>query len=67
MVSSTRQFISSLALCFVLALFSPFSVVITSLGEERAGLFAFLTFVCFALVGLSLFPLPLGVGIGRDL
>ena len=60
MVNSTRRFILSLALCFVLVFFSPFSLVITSFGEERAGLYAFRAFICFALVGLCLFPLPLG-------
>ena len=35
--------------------FSPFSI-----GQKRASLCAFLAFVCFALVGLCLFPLPLG-------
>ena len=34
MVNSTRRFIFSLALCFVLVLFSPFSTAITSLGEK---------------------------------
>ena len=34
---STRRFVLSLALCyFVLAFFSPFSIAITSLGEESA-------------------------------
>ena len=46
-----------LFLCF----FSPFSTAITSLGEERANLSAFHTFVRFALVWFCLFPLPLGV------
>ena len=43
--------------------FSPFSIAITSLGEERASLGAFRTFVRFALdnVWFCLFPLPLGV------
>ena len=41
--------------------FSPFSIAITSLGEERANLSAFRTFVRFALVWFCLFPLPLGV------
>ena len=41
---------------FVLVFFSPFSFVITSLGEERVNLSAFRTFVWFCL-----FPLPLGV------
>ena len=39
-----------LFLCF----FSPFSIAITSFGEERANLSAFRTFVWFCL-----FPLPL--------
>ena len=43
-----------LFLCF----FSPFSIAITSLGEERANLSAFRTFVRFALVWFCLFPLP---------
>ena len=51
-----------LALCyFVLVFFSPFSIAITSLGEERASLGAFRTFVRFALVWFCLFSLPLGV------
>ena len=41
--------------------FSPFSIAITSLGEERANLNAFRKFVRFALVWFCLFPLPLGV------
>ena len=41
--------------------FSPFSIAITLLGEERANLSAFRTFVRFALVWFCLFPLPLGV------
>ena len=61
MVYSTRRFVLCLALCyFVLVLFSPFSIAITSLGEERAAsLGAFCTFVRFALV--CLFSLSLGV------
>ena len=46
---------------FVLVLFSPFSIAITSLGEERANLSAFRTFVRFVLVWICRFPLPLGV------
>ena len=62
MVYSTRRFVSCLTLCyFVLLFFSPFSIAITSLGEERANLSAFRTFVRFALVWFCLFPLPLGV------
>ena len=41
--------------------FSPFDIAVTSLGEERANLSAFRTFVRFALVWFCLFPLPLGV------
>ena len=46
---------------FILVFFSPFSIAITSLGEESANLSAFRTFVRFALVWFCLFPLPLGV------
>ena len=46
---------------FVLVFFSPFSIAIISLREERAYLNAFRTFVRFALVWFCLFPLPLGV------
>ena len=50
------------ALCyFVLVFFSPFSIGITSLGEERANLSDFRTFVRFVLVWFCRFPLPLGV------
>ena len=41
--------------------FSPFNIAITSLGEERANLSAFRTFVRFVLVRICRFPLPLGV------
>ena len=62
MVYSTRRFVLCLTLCyFVLVFFSPFSIAITSLGEERANLCAFRTFVRFALLWFFLFPLPLGV------
>ena len=62
MVYSTRRFVLCLTLCyFVHVFFSPFSIVITSLGEERANLSAFRTFVRFALVWFCQFPLPLGV------
>ena len=46
---------------FCSCVFSPFSVAITSLGEGRANLSAFRTFVRFALVWFCLFPLPVGV------
>ena len=43
---STRRFVLSLALCyFVLVFFSPFSIAITSLGEERASV----CFICACL------------------
>ena len=45
---------------FVLVFFSPFSIAMTSLGEERANLSAFHTFVQFVLVWICRFPLPLG-------
>ena len=62
MVYSPRQFVSYLALCyFVLVFLSPFSIAITSLGEERPSLGAFRTFVRFAFVWFCLFLLPLGV------
>ena len=46
-----------LFLCF----FSPFSIAITTLGEERANLSAFRTFVLFSPIWCCLFRLPLGV------
>ena len=52
-----------LSVChFVLVFFSPFSIAITSLGEERANLGAVRAFVRFVLVWICRFPLPLGVG-----
>ena len=55
-------FVLCLTLCyFFLVFFSPFSIASTSLGEERASLSAFRTFVRFALVWFCLFPLPLSV------
>ena len=47
----TRRFVVCLSVChFVLVFFSPFSIAITSLGEVRANLSAFRTFVRFVLV-----------------
>ena len=67
LVYSTRRFVLSLTLChFVLVFFSPFSITITSLGEERANLSAFRTFVRFVFVWICRFPLPLGVWEGLD-
>ena len=62
MVYSTRRFVVCLSVChFVLVFFSPLSIAITSLGEGRANLSAFRTFVRFVLVWICRFPLPLGV------
>ena len=50
-VYSTRRFVVCLSVChFVLVFFSTFSIAITSLGEERANLSAFRTFIRFVLV-----------------
>ena len=46
---------------FCYCVFSPFSFAIISLGEERANLSAFSTFVRFVLVWICRFPLLLGV------
>ena len=62
MVNSTRRFALCLILCyFVLVFFSPFSIAITSFGEERANLIAFRTFGRFVLVWFCRFPFHLGV------
>ena len=62
MFHSAGRFILCLVLCyFVLVFFSPFSIAITSLGEEKANLSSFRTFVRYALVWFYLFPLPFGV------
>ena len=62
MVYSTRRFVLCLTLChFVLVFFSPFSIAITLLGEERANLSAFRKFVRFVLVWICRFPLSLSV------
>ena len=60
------MYIGTLVLCFPVCLlflcfFSPFSIAIASLGEERANRSAFRTFVRFELVWICRFPLPLGV------
>ena len=46
---------------FCSCVFSPFSIAITSLGEERANLSAFHMFGRFVLVWISRFSLPLNV------
>ena len=62
MVYSTRRFVVCRSVCHsVLVFFSPFSIAITLLGEERANLSVFRTFVRFMLVWMCRFPLPLGV------
>ena len=62
MIYSSRRFVLSLALCyFVVVFFSLFSIAIIPLGEERANLSVFRTFVRFTLVWFCLFSLPLGV------
>ena len=67
MVYSKRRFVLCLTLChFVLVFFSSFNNAITSLGEERANLNAFRTFVRFVLVWICRFPLPLGVWEGQQ-
>ena len=51
-VYSTRRFVLCLTLChFVLVFFSPFCITITSLGEERADLSAFVRLFDFCLFG----------------
>ena len=45
---------------FCSCVFSPCSIAITSLGEMRANLSAFRTFVRFGFVWFCLFSLPLG-------
>ena len=46
---------------FCSCVFSPFSIAITSLGEERANLSTFCTSVRFVLVWICRFSLPLGI------
>ena len=59
MVYSARRFVVCLILChFVLVFFSPFSIAITSLVEERANLSAFRVFDRFVVVWICRFPLP---------
>ena len=55
--------------CVILLLccFSPFSIAITSLGEESVNLSAFRTFVRFALVWVCLLLFLLVFGKGCDL
>ena len=67
-VYSTRRFVLCLTLCyFVLVFFNPFSIAITSLGEERANLCALHAFVLFVCFWFCRFPLLLGVWEGLRL
>ena len=50
MVYTSGRFMFSLVYFFVLIFFSPFSIVITSLGKERAGPCASCAFVYFTRV-----------------
>ena len=59
--STKRFFLYLTSFYFILVFFSPFNIAITSLGEERANLSAFRTFVRFVLVWICRFSLPLGV------
>ena len=65
MVYSTRRFVLYHTLChFFLVIFSPFSIAITSLGEERANLSAFLYVcsICACFLNLSVSSSPWGLG-----
>ena len=54
MVYSVRRFVLCPTLChFVLVFFSPFSIAITSLGEEKANFSAF-SYVCLICACLDL-------------
>ena len=65
MVYSTRRFFVCLSVChFVLVFFSPFSIAITSLGEERANLNAF-SYVCSICACLDLSVSSSSWGLGR--
>ena len=68
MVYSTRRFVLSIALCYlVLVFFSPFSIAITWLGEERANLSAFRTLFDLRLFGFVCFLFHLVSEIARDI
>ena len=62
-VYTTGLFPSSFFSCF----FIPFSIVITSVEEEGADLYASRAFVCFVRVSFCYFSLLLGVGVGCGL
>ena len=65
MVYSTRRFVVCLSVYhFVLVVFSPFSIAITSLREERATLSAF-SYVCSDCACLDLSVSSSSYGLGR--
>ena len=68
MVYSTRGFVVCLSMYhFVLVFFSPFSIAITSLGEERANLSAFVRLFGLCLFRFVSFLFLLGSGKGCSL
>ena len=67
MVYSTRRFFVCLSMChFVLVFFSPFSIAITSLGEELI-LVLFVRLFDLCLLGFVVFLFLLGSGKGCGL
>ena len=65
MVYSTRRYVVCLSVChFVLVFFSPFSIAITSLREERANLKCF-SYVCSVCACLDLSVSSSSWGLGR--
>ena len=62
MAYTTGRFMFSLALLFVLLYFSPFSVVITSIGDKELVYVVLVhVFVYFARINVCHFSLPLGI------
>ena len=62
-VYSARRFVVCLSVChFVLVFFGPFGVAVASLGEVRAYLSAFRTFVRFVCLDLSISSSSWGLG-----
>ena len=61
MIYSARRFVVCLVPFCSCVFLSPFSIAITSLGEERANLSAFRMFDRFVLVWICRFSLPLDV------
>ena len=68
MVYSTRRFVVCLSMChFFLVFFSPFSIVITLLGERELILVLFVRLFDLCLFGFVGFLFLLGSGKGCDL